>query len=60
MKKIDIASIDRKTGMTTHDLLREGSAHDLDPIKVSAVIKAFADALNFCMEDLERMHKEGS
>lgn len=58
MDKVNIKDIDRKTGIETHDLIREGRSAELDPIKVAAVLKALADAINFTLVDLEKIHKE--
>lgn len=53
MDKIDISKIDRKLGIDTHDLLRDGRSIDLDAIKVSAVLKVIVDKLNQMTNELE-------
>lgn len=58
MNKINIKEIDRKTGFDTHDDLRVSPSDDLDPIKVSAVIKVVVDIINDLQESIVKLEKE--
>jgi hypothetical protein len=54
---IDIKTIDRKTGMDTHDLIRDGRSIELDPVKVAAVLKALVDEVNRLTEEIKRVKR---
>ncbi len=46
IKKIEKFEADPKKGYETHDLIREGRAVDIEPLRLSAVINELREKLN--------------
>jgi hypothetical protein len=55
MSIIIVDKIERKSGIDFHDYIRDGRSSDLDPIKVSAVLKQLVDSHNQIAIELEQV-----